>query len=273
MFSWEELSHQLSGAAAAATRKLADAAAAEVARAAEELVAQAEEAAVELGGKVGSAWETLRLEPDLDPAIGEVGGDRLAHPPRISHPRFGRSMSWVPTIARFRVDTANRAVTNVGSIVKPKFFPHLPDFVFNVCFAVGHPSLRAPQLPDLPPLSFPYGDPTSIWFNVFVGYYQLDAPKSGWTRPFAYVPGSDAKFTRIEFDDIVRLGKADWNYFSNYLYGVPADCIEPFDSSLGAVSCANLGRVRLGSGFGITSRSPMSRWSAPTNPTPPQPGS
>ncbi|MGH9900591.1 MAG: hypothetical protein ACRD68_02005, partial [Pyrinomonadaceae bacterium] len=50
----------------------------------------------------------------------------------------------------------------------------------------------------------------------------------------------------INFEDIIRIGKADWNYFSNYVYGVPAHYIEPFDRvDLGAVDCAYLGREKI----------------------------
>jgi hypothetical protein len=30
--------------------------------------------------------------------------------------------------------------------------------------------------------------------------------------------------------DMVRLGKADWNYFSNYMYGVPEEQIQPHNA-------------------------------------------
>ena len=37
--------------------------------------------------------------------------------------------------------------------------------------------------------------------------------------------GAEA-FPRIE--DLVRLGKSDWNFFSNWDYGVPEEAVEPY---------------------------------------------
>jgi len=139
------------------------------------------------------------------------------------------------------VGAADQVGDHVGSIVKKTFFAQYPGFRFNVCFSVGpmEPAseplafvLGAPVLRDLLPQGLgargTYGDPTSIWFNVFAGYYQLDAPKPAWSRPFGYEVGGGKPTIRAE--DVVPIGKADWNYFSNYMYGVPEDCIAPFDA-------------------------------------------
>jgi hypothetical protein len=51
----------------------------------------------------------------------------------------------------------------------------------------------------------------------------------------------------VEVADIVRIGKADWNYFSNRVYGVPLDAIRPHDAfDLGRIGHARRGRVRIG---------------------------
>ncbi|MFO0512836.1 MAG: hypothetical protein ACK51K_19480, partial [Gammaproteobacteria bacterium] len=90
--------------------------------------------------------------------------------------------------------------------------------LFNVCFSCGAPKgvLREGS----------YGDPTSPWFNVFFGYYQIDVVASAWGRPFGYC---DASSGAVDTDDVVRIGKADWNYFSNWMYGVPDAAIVPTD--------------------------------------------
>src|SRR6185503_6269632 len=49
-------------------------------------------------------------------------------------------------------------------------------------------------------------------------------PCDQWKRPFGYeLDGT------IVADDLARLGEADWNYFSNFMYGVPLDAITPVD--------------------------------------------
>jgi hypothetical protein len=174
---------------------------------------------------------------DFDPTIGRVAGSIVGHPPFVSDPDIGRSRSVAPIITRIDVTDAPKLGTRVGTTVKKIFFADYPAFTFNVCFAVGYFSLI------LKPGS--YGDPYSLWFNVFMGYYQLDAPKSSWTRPFGYE--SSNTHSAIAFHDIVRLGKADWNYFSNYMYGVPEDCIATYNAiDFGDTPCVNLGRQTIG---------------------------
>ncbi len=173
---------------------------------------------------------------DFDPTPGSVGGSVWAHEPFISDPQLGRSRSVVPIINRIHVADRPTFGARMGAIAKVTFFPNYPDFVFNVCFAVGDFSL----------VLWPgrYGDPHSHWFNVFMGYYQLDAPKATWTRPFGYESASQR--AAVAFEDILRLGKSDWNYFSNYMYGVPEDCIEPYNKLDLSTPCRNLGRHAIG---------------------------
>lgn len=172
---------------------------------------------------------------EFDPTPGSIGGSVWAHPPVVNDPQLGRSRSVVPIINRIHVDSRPGFGARMGAIAKKTFFPDYPAFVFNVCFAVGDFSLvLQPGL---------YGDPHSHWFNVFMGYYQLDAPKATWTRPFAYE--SARSNAPIVFEDVLRLGKSDWNYFSNYMYGVPEDCIEPYNR-LDPTPWQDLGRVMIG---------------------------
>lgn len=177
---------------------------------------------------------------DLDPTIGRVGNSVWAHGPHVNDPEVGRSRSVTPTIVRIDVDDDHKVGGDMGTMAKKTYFADYPPFVFNVCFSVGDFSLiRRPGS---------YGDPHSHWFNVFIGYYQLDAPKATWTRPFGYEAA--APNAAVAFADILRVGESDWNFFSNYMYGVPADCIAPFTGiDFANTPCLNLGRQAVGGRF------------------------
>jgi hypothetical protein len=154
----------------------------------------------------------------FDPAVGEIGGEADVVEPVVRHDRFGASQLCTPAILRLHVDAGKREISDAGRIVKERLFPDHPPFVFNTIACVGKAGADGRGL---------YGDPNSIWFNVFFGCYQIDAPRSEWKRPFGY-RGADGAASRIEFDDIARLGEADWNFFSNWMYGVPMKAIEPY---------------------------------------------
>jgi hypothetical protein len=176
---------------------------------------------------------------DIDPTIGKVGGSVRTHAPVVNDPQIGRSRSIVPIVGRIDVDDSPKLVARMGGIAKATFFADYPSFVFNVCFAVGDFGLFfRPGL---------YADPHSHWFNVFIGYYQLDVPKATWNRPFAYEAAGARPAIRLE--DIIRIGKADWNFFSNYMYGVPLDCIKPHNQVDLSTPCRNLGSHTIGSRF------------------------
>lgn len=154
------------------------------------------------------------------PAHGFVGERAEPDPPVFEHPQFGESRMSSKNVTRFFVEERERALANVGKVVKKALWDDYPDWVFNTVACVG--SFDAAGRGS-------YSDPTSVWFNVFVGYYQIDAPKPDWERPFAYEsaggPGAE-----IRFEDIVRLGKSDWGYFSNWMYGVPEQIVERHDA-------------------------------------------
>ncbi|MDH4200783.1 MAG: hypothetical protein OEV66_10430 [Spirochaetia bacterium] len=92
-------------------------------------------------------------------------------------------------------------------------FPDTPPFTFNVSFSCADPKTRS------------YTNPDSHWFNVFFGYYEIDALAKDWKRPFGYESNSST----VKIDEVLRLGKSDWNYFSNYMYGVPESHILPLN--------------------------------------------
>jgi hypothetical protein len=169
------------------------------------------------------------------PTLGAVGGHIEAHPPQVSDPELGTSTAVLPTILRIPVDDLERLGTPVGRLAKQALFASEPDFLVNVCFAVG------PFLPFLPGA---YGDPTSIWFNVFTGYYEIDCPRPAWKRPFGYTLSGGGQ--TVNFEDLVRIGKADWNYFSNWMYGVPTAAVRPYDRLDPGVVCQSLGRRTVG---------------------------
>jgi hypothetical protein len=168
-------------------------------------------------------WHTLgwrRPTPlvRFDPTVGEMAGRTDAPPPVLDHPTFGACQPCGPTVLRLHVDDDGRDLCPVGRIVKRELFPDDPPFTFNVVACVGAFPAGGPGR---------YADPLSVWFNIFLGYYQLDCAKSAWDRPFGY-KGADGEHSVPEPADLLRLGMADWNWFSNWDYGVPEADLLPY---------------------------------------------
>jgi len=153
------------------------------------------------------------------PAHGSVAGRTEPDPPIFDDRRFGRARMSSKNVTRVFVDDNERLLTDVGRVVKRLLWDDYPDWTFNTVACVGDFDDKGLGA---------YGDPSSPWFNVFLGYYQIDAPKPDWTRPFAYesAAGADSK---VRFDEIARLGKTDWNYISNWMYGVPGQVVRRYD--------------------------------------------
>jgi len=127
----------------------------------------------------------------------------------------------------------------IGKLADERLFASdaYPDFAFNVAFACAHVDFFGESA---------YADPHSPWFNVFFGYYEIDAPKSKWTRPFGYTSAGPG--AQVDFRDVARIGVADWNYFSNHLYGVPAEKVHELDNiDFAALTNRYLGREQVGS--------------------------
>jgi hypothetical protein len=165
-------------------------------------------------------WFPNLKVPRWVPLAGDIDGHSWAPPVDVRGGRaFGDSMT-VPAILEIRVD-GTRGTTNPPALapVATRLFPGYAPFIFNVSFACGRARAFRPGI---------YGDPRSPWFNVFVGYYQIDVARSAWNRPFGYRPAPGGGF-EPEVADLARLGEADWNYFSNYMYGVPLDVVEATD--------------------------------------------
>jgi hypothetical protein len=185
-------------------------------------------------------WRTLldhhRTTLRFDPSLGEVAAGAAPYPPQVDDPRYGRSQTCTPTILRFHVDEEVRALCRVGSVVKDEMFPAHPPFVFNTVACVGAFPPGGPGA---------YTDPDSIWFNTFVGYYQLDCAKERWRRPFGYDKADGSRSAPVP-DDLVRLGKSDWNWFSNWDYGVPTDVLRAYSAVPSSIDAVNRGLVRVG---------------------------
>ena len=154
----------------------------------------------------------------FNPAVGQVGGSAMSHSPVVQSAQFGNSVPDGPTVTRIFVDDHTRLITNVGQMVKRLLFADHGDMAVNIVACVGpHDSAGVGA----------YANPNSIWFNVFFGYYQIDAPKSQWSRPFGY-QSANGFASQVDFDDLLRLGKSDWNFFSNWLYGAPLEFVMPY---------------------------------------------
>ena len=172
------------------------------------------------------AWVERRALADrsvirFDPSIGEIDGRADVYAPTVTVEGYPPSRNCTGTILRVHVDREPRDLCAVGSRVKDVMFPDpYPPFVFNAVAAVGDFEKDGPQC---------YANPESPWFNVFLGYYQLDCAKDRWDRPFGFHAAQGIE-SEPAFDDLVRLGKADWNFFSNWDYGVPERFLLPYCS-------------------------------------------
>jgi hypothetical protein len=165
------------------------------------------EAALSVDKALGFPW--LRRQA----LVGDIDNKIFVDGAEVNDAKIGKSMSF-PMAQEIVVDKERSAPAGVGKMVDKVFFPNEGKLVFNVAFSCGKASPWGPGV---------YGDPKSIWFNVFFGYYEIDVKKREWGRPFGYK--SDGK--TVEWDDVLKIGKSDWNYFSNWVYGVPDKFIRP----------------------------------------------
>jgi hypothetical protein len=185
-----------------------------------EVIGEAEIAVRPLVGKWRKLLDVERKTlVRFDPAVGEIGGSADFAEPVVNHSRHGRSQLCTPAILRLHVDDGEREISDAGRLVKKSLFADHPPFVFNTVACVGEADAKGRGA---------YPNPNSIWFNVFFGCYQIDALRSDWSRPFGYL-SADGAGSQIAFDDITRLGEADWNFFSNWMYGVPEEAIKPYN--------------------------------------------
>jgi hypothetical protein len=149
------------------------------------------------------------------PMIGTIKDRYFSPCMSINNKKFSKSFS-MPTVLKIVIDNNNPIPGKAGELVNNRFFQKDPAIFFKVSFSCGKSGIFSKGK---------YTDPLSHWFNVFFGYYEvnvINAAKNagnGWTRPFGY--NSSNNTSDINFYDLARIAKADWNYFSNFMYGVP----------------------------------------------------
>lgn len=171
---------------------------------------------------IARRYPTLKL-PRWVPLAGDIDGRMWAAPVELNDKKFGRSMT-IPAVLEIHVDGREGGRTSplILHPVATRIFGGYEPFIFNVSFACGR------ALPLTPGV---YNDPGSPWFNVFAGYYEIDVSQAAWGRPFGYAEDRSEGGFRLQegLEDLSRLGAADWNYFSNYMYGVPLEAIFAID--------------------------------------------
>jgi hypothetical protein len=117
-----------------------------------------------------------------------------------------------PSPVPFRFYLSDRGLRRhtVEGLAKRGFLREMPPIDLRVYFEVGrgHGGRAA------------YADPTSPWFNVFLGSYEVRVPRAAGT-PFAYGDADGSLCPRT----ILRLGLADWGWLSSYMAG----CLPPFE--------------------------------------------
>lgn len=176
----------------------------------------------------------------FDPTKGMVAGRATADPPVVQGP-WGPSGPSGDGVTRFHITDQPRVLADVGPEVKARMFPAYSPLVLNIVACCGRPT-GSPSGPGV------YADPESPWFNVFFGVYQMDcAVTDGWTRPFGYESAAGVASV-VHGEDLVRIGKSDWNWFSNYMYGVPSGVCAQYSSvDMGAVTFTPTETIPLGS--------------------------
>jgi hypothetical protein len=144
--------------------------------------------------------------------VGEINGRTLVPPIYVNNKKFGKSWQW-PLVLEVVVKKCGFMSLKASRLSKKRLFnsdAYKGKFILNVNFSCGYHRLNEKSS---------YCDPLSHWFNVFLGYYQIDVPKSKWGRPFGYE--NSIPHSKVNGEDMHRIAKADWNYYSNYMYGVP----------------------------------------------------
>jgi hypothetical protein len=153
------------------------------------------------------------------PKLGSVNHHLLQQVAKVDDPLIGKSMGFPIALKIWVNENSDGFPAGIGKIVKERLFPKSKGYaglMFNVAFAC------AGGQPGVGYVYSDYANPDSIWYNVFFGFYEIDVKKADWKRPFGY----EADGKTVHLEDIVRIGKADWNHFSNQLYGVPLHHID-----------------------------------------------
>lgn len=162
-----------------------------------------------------AAWRSF-LDRHLP--VGTLAGRAWWPPLALPDPELGHLTS-LPVPTRFHLGPGGTGFPRgIGARAHAAHFAEAPPLVVKVQFACAGADLLRRG---------PYADPRSPWHNVFFGAYEVRVDAEAWGRPFAFDAAEATASPRGE--DVVRLGKADWNDLSNGLYGVPRAVAAPHD--------------------------------------------
>lgn len=142
------------------------------------------------------------------PTVGEINGGYFMTLKEINDPIFGQSTANFE-VMEFEIKDHPR-VFKSAKLVKELIFHDYPDFTLNELYGMAKVDKLTHQSD--------YPNPTSHWYNVYYGFYEIDLPLS--TAPAAF--GFDRE-GNINPTDIIKLGIADYSFLTAYNYGVPIE--------------------------------------------------
>lgn len=160
------------------------------------------------------------------PTVGEISDKIFSNPIKINKKFCGRKSTSYKTIMEIIIDRESKSLSGCGKLVYDIYFEDYPKMLLNVCYSCGKPNIFRKG---------GYGDPLSIWYNVFLGYWEVDVLVNDLNRPYGYTINKNG-FRSINKKEVLAIIKSDWNYFSNHIYGVP---IEFIDGDIKSVSNFN----------------------------------
>lgn len=100
------------------------------------------------------------------------------------------------------------SLENIGYMLKKYMFEEYPSFMCSEYLTCSKKNN--------------YSNPLSNWYNVVYGFYEINAPCSGWARPYGFT--TDFKIIPSE---IIKVISSNTNIVINYIYGVPFwKCVE-----------------------------------------------
>jgi len=167
--------------------------------------------------------------------FGPLGGRFIM--PRLSLPGdLGVRLTSTRLGLQVHVDPeGGGAVAGVGRLAARSLFPaaRFPRFTVRTFSAFARPSRGRPG---------GWADPAAPLYALRFGAWEVEAEAALWRQPFGYRDDG-----RLDPETLVRLVKADWNYFTAYAWGVPLDAVAACDRLEGAaIHVAQGGRVRVG---------------------------
>jgi hypothetical protein len=110
--------------------------------------------------------------------------------------------------------TKHPRVLEVGKIIKKLMFNDYPDFLLNIIATSAYVDPNTYQSD--------YPNPTSHWYNVFYGFYEIAIPKNKVESAYGFDKNGE-----VIAKDIIKIGLCDWNLVTAYMYGVPLEACQP----------------------------------------------